>query len=341
MRFGAPYFAIFLWFVPLVFLFNILAFRLREKALRKFAQGNLLPELSGEVNESSKKMKGYLTVLIVLFTVLALMRPQWGFQWQEVRKEGLDILIAVDTSRSMLAEDVLPNRLERSKLAIKDLVKKLRGDRVGLIIFAGNAFLQCPLTLDYDGFLLSLDDIGVDSVPVGGTSLSQAVYTAIKSYKGGKSKHKILIIITDGEDLEGGLDTAIQRAKADKISIYTVGIGSKEGDLVPVKTGSGGIRFLKDRQGNVVKTSLNEQVLQKVALETGAMYVHSSGVEFGLDLIYKEKLSKFEKEEFKSKMEKKYFERFQFALFPALFLLLLEPFIGDKKKETGRGRIKK
>ena len=330
MEFGAVHFAMLLWLVPLVFLFNVLASRMRKKALRKFACDKLLPELSAEVDEGRKKLKGYLIVLIVFLTVLTLMRPQWGFEWQEVKRQGLDILIAVDTSKSMLAEDVLPNRLERSKLAIKDLVKKLTGDRIGLIVFSGNAFLQCPLTLDYDGFLLSLDDIGVDSIPVGGTSISQAIYTAIKSYEGGKNKHKILIIITDGEDLEGGIDVALLRAKADKISIYTVGIGSKEGELVPIKTSSGKMRFLKDSEGNVVKTSLNEQVLQRVALETGGMYIHSSGVEFGLDLIYREKLSKLEKEEFKSRMEKKYFERFQFVLFPALVLMLLEPFISER-----------
>lgn len=332
MKFGAVFFAIFLWLVPGVLVFNILASRMREKALKKFAQDSLLAELTKDVDVRRKTLKGYLVVLIVLFTVLALMRPQWGFQWQEVKKQGLDILIAVDTSKSMLAEDVLPNRLQRSKLAIKDLVKKLKADRVGLIVFSGNAFLQCPLTLDYDGFLLSLDDIGVDSVPIGGTSLSQAIYTAIKSYEGGINKHKILIIITDGEDLEGGLDLAIQRAKADKISIYTVGIGSKDGELVPIKTGLGRMIFLQDKEGNVVKTRLNEETLQRVALATGGMYVHSSGVEFGLDLIYREKLSKLEKEEFKSRMEKKYFERFQLVLFPALLLLLIEPFIGDKKK---------
>jgi Ca-activated chloride channel family protein len=248
-----------------------------------------------------------------------------------VKRQGLDILIALDSSKSMLAEDVLPSRLGRSKLAIKDLVRKLHGDRVGLIVFSGTAFLQCPLTVDYDGFLLSLEDVSVDTIPVGGTSLARAIYTAMKSYEGGKKKHKVLIIITDGEDLEGGVERAIQTAKAAGITIYCVGIGTQEGELIPVTGRSGKVVFLKDKEGNVVKTHLVEDVLQKMALDTGGMYVHATGAEFGLGLIYDERLSKLEKQEFKSKMEKRYNERFQIPLYFAIFLLLIEPLIGDKK----------
>jgi len=333
MHFGAPYFAVLFWLIPAAVFFGVLASRMRKKALKRFAKEDLADELSGSVDAAKRKLKWNILVTVIFLSVVTLMRPQWGFQWQEVKRQGLDIMIALDTSKSMLAEDVMPNRLERSKLAIKDLVKKLRGDRVGLIIFSGTAFLQCPLTLDYEGFLLSLDDVGTDSVPVGGTSLSEAVYTSIRSFDGGKKKHKILIIIADGEDLEGGVEQAVQRAKADNITIYCVGIGSEEGELVPIRDEHGKINFLKDAEGNVVKTRINEEMLQRMALETKGIYVRSSGVEFGLDLIYREKLSKLEKEEFKSRMEKKYFERFQFALFPAIFLLLVEPLIGDRKRK--------
>ena len=205
---------------------------------------------------------------------------------------------------------------------------------MGLVLFSGTAFLQCPLTVDYNGFLLSLDDADVSTIPVGGTSLSKAIYTAINSYEGAKDQEKVLIIITDGEDLEGGLDKAIERAKAVGVEIFCVGIGSTNGELVPVEDASGRITFLKDAAGELVRTRLVEDTLQKMAVETGGMYVHAMGAEFGLGIIYDQRLSKMEKQEFESKMEKRYNERFQIPLFFAIFLLLLEPLIGDRKREV-------
>jgi Ca-activated chloride channel family protein len=333
MRFGAPYMAVWLWIVPAMIIFYILVARTREKILRRFARDGLHSRISGSFDMRKRRIKDSMVLIAVFLMLLGLMRPQWGFQWQEVKRHGLDILIALDTSKSMLAEDVLPSRLDRAKLAIKDLVKKLRGDRIGLVAFSGTAFLQCPLTVDYDGFLLSLDDIDVSTIPVGGTSLSEAIYTAIGSYEGGKKQEKVLIIITDGEDLEGGVDKAIERAKAAGIKIFCVGIGSTEGEIIPVRDRSGKMDFLKDSEGKVVKTRLVEELLQKMALETGGIYVRATGAEFGLDLMYDEKLSKLEKQEFESRMEKRYYERFQIPLALVILLLLLEPVIGDKKRE--------
>ncbi|MEA3489225.1 MAG: VWA domain-containing protein [Candidatus Omnitrophota bacterium] len=332
MRFGAPYMAVWLWIIPGTVIFYILTSRIREKALRRFAGKELLPEISGSFDAGKRRGRNLIVMVSILLLLLGLMRPQWGFRWREVKRKGLDILIALDTSNSMLAEDVLPNRLDRAKLAIRDLVKKLHGDRIGLVVFSGTAFLQCPLTLDYDGFLLSLDDVDVYSIPVGGTSLSNAIYTAIGSYEGGKKKEKILVIITDGEDLEGGMDRAIERAKAADVKIFCVGIGSLNGELVPVTDEKGKKIFLKDPEGNIVRTRLEEGLLQKMALETGGMYVLGTGAEFGLDLIYEEKLSRMEKQELKSRMEKHYFERFQIPLLFAILLLFIEPLIGDRKR---------
>ncbi len=333
MKFGAPYMAVWLWIVPVMIVFFLMASRARKKALRCFAEDKMLPEISGSFDARKRKISSSMIVVAVLFMFLALMRPQWGFEWQEVKRQGLDILIALDTSKSMLAEDVLPNRLERAKLAIKDLVKKLHGDRLGLVVFSGTAFLQCPLTVDYDGFLLSLDDVDVNTIPVGGTSLAAAIYTAIDSYEGGKKQQKILIVITDGEDLEGGLQRAIAKARAENVKIFCVGIGAREGELIPVTDDAGKMNFLKDTEGNIVKTRLVEDTLQKMAIKTGAMYVRSTGAEFGLELIYKEKLSGMEKQDFKSRMEKRYNEKFQIPLFFVILLLLSEPLIGDRKKE--------
>ena len=298
-----------------------------------FAQKDLLNELTGPLDRKKQRMKTVVVLVSVLMIIIALIRPQWGFEWQEVKRSGLDILIAIDTSNSMLAEDVKPNRLERSKLAVKDLIKKLRGDRVGLIAFAGSAFLQCPLTVDYSGFMLSLDSIDVETIPKGGTSLTSAIKTALDSYEGGK-KHKILVIITDGEDHEGNLVELAEKAKEKGIKIFTIGIGTKEGELIPVTDESGNVSFLKDKKGNVVKTRLDEATLQKIALNTGGSYVKATSTEFGLDLIYEEKLSKMEKREIEDKMVKKYKERFQIPLFIALLLLCIEPFIRERKKST-------
>ncbi len=333
MKFGAPYMIVWLWIVPGIILFYYLASRRRVEALRRFASDNILKEMSKSFDKRKRNIKNSMIVIATFFILLALVRPQWGFQWQEVKREGLDILIALDTSNSMLAEDVLPNRLDRAKMAIEDLVKKLHGDRIGLVVFSGTAFLQCPLTIDYDGFLLSLNDVDVSTIPVGGTSLSNAIYTSIRSYEGGKEGEKVLIIITDGEDLEGGVDKAIAKAKESGVKVFCVGIGSPEGELIPIKAEKGKKVFLKDADGNVVKTRLVEGTLQKMAVETGGMYVRSTGAEFGLDLIYEEKLSKMEKEEFESKMEKRYHERFQIPLVFALVLLFCEPLIGDRRRE--------
>lgn len=333
MKFGAPYMAVWLWIVPGVIVFYIMAGRVREKILRRFAKDDLHLEISGSFDMRKRKIKNSMIVAAVFFMLLGLTRPQWGFQWQEVKRRGLDMLIALDTSNSMLAEDVLPNRLDRAKLAIKDLVKKLHGDRIGLIAFSGTAFLQCPLTVDYDGFLLSLDDVDADTIPVGGTSLSKAIYTAIGSYENGKNEEKILVIITDGEDLEGGVEGAMQKARAAGVKIFCVGIGSTEGEIIPIRDEAGKMDFLKDSEGNVVKTRLVEEALQRIALETGGIYVRATGAEFGLDLIYDEKLSRLEKQEFKSRMEKRYHERFQLPLVLALVLLFFEALIGDRKRE--------
>jgi len=331
MKFGAPEQLALMWIIPLVTIFFIIALRSRKKAMRIFFENTVLSEASSDFNLGNKKVKYTILVLAILLVVTAQARPQWGFSWQEVKRKGIDIIIVLDTSNSMLAEDVLPNRLERSKLAIKDLVKKIRGDRIGLVVFSGNAFLQCPLTVDYDGFFLALDDVDVDIIPVGGTSISRAIKTASNSFEKESKGEKIVILITDGEDLEGGVENAIDTAKRSGIKIFCAGIGSTEGELVPVKDNAGRVSFLKDAEGNVVKTRLNEDVLKKMAVKTGGIYVRGSGAEIGLNTIYDEKLSKLEKQEFKIKMEKKYHERFQIFLAFALLLLFIEPLIGDRR----------
>jgi Ca-activated chloride channel family protein len=224
----------------------------------------------------------------------------------------------------MLTEDVKPNRLERAKLAVKDLLKKLKGDRIGIIAFAGDAFLTCPLTADYGGFVLSLDDLAPDVIPRGGTNLGKALQESLKGYEDVASQYKAVIVLTDGENWEGDPIEWAKVAAQKKIRIYTVGIGTREGELIHMVKEDGEAGFVKDSAGNFVKSRLNETMLKEIAAVTGGAYVRSSGAELGLDYIYDNYLSRLEKRDIESKMEQHYYERFQIPLFLAFIFLVLE-----------------
>ncbi len=328
MRFENPQFLVWLWLaVPLAVLL-VWARRASRRKAGAFAQGALFDALTQSVNGRAEGRKHFLLLLVFVFSVLALARPQWGFQWREVKRRGLDILIAVDTSRSMLTQDVKPDRLDRTKWAIRDFLKKVKGDRVGLIAFSGEAFMACPLTVDYNGFLLSLEDLDTQTIPRGGTNITAAIDEALKQYQDVPSKYKAVIIVTDGENLEGDPLAAARRAKEKGVRIYCVGIGTREGELIQVTNDAGEKSFLKDEQGNFVKSRLNEKLLQDIALTTGGVYVRSAGAQFGLDLIYDKELSKLERRDIQEKMEKRYYERFQWPLslgFVFLLFYLLVP----------------
>jgi Ca-activated chloride channel family protein len=304
---------------------------MRKKTWSKFVQKGLLTELLVYVNPKRQKLKAVLLFAGIFFCLFALLRPQWGFKWREVKRKGLDIIIAVDTSKSMLAEDIKPSRLARAKLAIGDFTHELKGDRIGLIAFAGSAFLECPLTIDYGGFLLSLEDLDVNTIPKGGTSISSAIKEAMRSFPSAEGQDRVLIIITDGEDHEGDPLRLAEEAKKQGIKIYCIGIGTKEGELIFVEQEGGGKEFLKDSQGNAVKSRLNEDVLQKIALASGGTYIRSTSTEFGLNLLYKERLSKLQKHEFEGKLNKLYAERFQIFLGIGLLLILAQAVTSDKR----------
>lgn len=302
--------------------------------MERFAQDSLLRELTHSLNLKNHKLKIFLILLVMVFCVLSLMRPQWGFHLRKVERVGLDILFAVDTSNSMLASDIKPSRLERSKLAISAFIKNLKGDRIGLIAFAGKSFLQCPLTVDYNGFLLSLTDLSTTTVAKGGTNLPSVIDVAIDTFKKTKSskQSRVLIIISDGENHEGDPEEAAKLAKEEGIRIFTVGVGTPEGELIEIFDEEGKRTFLKDRDGNVVKSRLDEGTLQKVALLTGGSYVRATATNFGLDLLYDKKIAQMQKEVFKSEIRKDYEERFQIPLLIALLLLAIEPLISRRKR---------
>jgi len=313
-------------------IFYLWAMRRRRVLLGLFAEKNLLGGIAPSVSMRRKVLKMAIVTSSVLLSILALARPQWGFEWTQVKRSGLDILIAVDVSKSMLSRDVKPNRLERSKFAVKDLIKKLSGDRMGLIAFSGNAFLQCPLTIDYNGFLLALEDLSVETIPRGGTSISSAIREALATFKGPEKKYKVLVIITDGDDLEGDAAKEAKASAKEGVKIYCVGVGTTEGDLIPVVNEMGDRTYMEDRSGNVVKTRLNEEKLKEIAISTGGSYVRATQAQFGLVLLYDKSISQLEKRDIESKMKKRYDERFQVFLAFAVAFLFIEPLISERKR---------
>lgn len=341
MHFAQPFMFQLLWGLILVSIVLLWMTGLREAILRRFAEEKLLAEIVPELDRKRILWKNILLVIVFLFAVLALARPQWGYEWQEVKRRGLDILIVVDTSKSMLTSDVKPNRLERTKLAVKDLLKKLKGDRVGLIAFAGDAFMVSPLTVDYSGFMLSLNDLDVETIERGGTNVGRAIEEAVRAclpdrqgYDAAKNEHKAIVLVTDGDNLEGEPLAAARQAKEKGIKIYTIGIGTTEGELIQFTNERGETEFLKDNQGNYVKSRLNESLLQQIAQTTGGTYVRSTGAEFGLDYIYEQELVKLQKRDIEEKMKKRYHERFQVPLAIAFILLVIETCLSTRRKIT-------
>src|SRR5262249_22199924 len=258
--------------------------------------------------------------------------PQVGFEFQETHRKGLELLFAVDTSKSMLAQDVKPDRLTRAKLAVTDLVTKLNGDGVGLIAFAGSSFLQCPVTLDYDAFRESLDALDVNVIPRGGTDIASAIHEAEAVFKTRTAADKILILITDGEDLGGEAITAAQSAGKNGLKIFTVGVGSTTGELVPVPSENGGTDFAKDEDGKPVKSHLDETTLKKVAEATGGMYQPLGAQGEGLANIYERGLTGFKRQDLTPRQAKVPLEKFHWALLAALACFVGELLIGNRRK---------
>ncbi len=322
-----------LWAVLLLVGFLRWAAVYREGVIRKFVDQKLVDKVVINAGRGVQLYRHILIVGVFVFAILALSRPQWGFEWQEVKRKAIDIIVVIDTSKSMLTQDVKPNRLERTKLAVKDLLKKLRGDRIGLIAFSGEAFLMCPLTSDYNGFVLSLNDLDVDSVPRGGTNLERALQVGLESFDETNSQYKTIIVVTDGDNLEGDPTAVARRAREEGVKIYAIGIGTREGELIQISDAGDAPTFLKDSEGNFVKSRLNEALLKQISLITEGAYVKASGAQFGLDLIYERDLSKLEKRELQTRMQKKYFDRFQWPLTVALILLVMESCLPRRKKQ--------
>src|SRR5438034_7548368 len=218
--------------VPLLAWFLWWAWRRKQALIAQFVQSRLLAQLTVGVSPLRQKIRLGLVVLAVACALLALARPQWGFDWEEAKQRGLDIVVAIDTSRSMLAEDVRPHRLSRARLAALDLMKLAKSDRLALVPFAGTAFLQCPLTLDEQAFRQSVEALEVGIIPQGGTALSEAIETALAAYKEDADNYKILVLFTDGEDHDSGAVEAAEKAAKAGLKVFTVGVGTPAGELL-------------------------------------------------------------------------------------------------------------
>ena len=273
----------FLWLLllalPLMAGFFFWSWRVKQKLIRRFVQARLLPTLTTGLSPARQKFRLALLLAALAGVLAALAGPRWGASWEEARQRGLDIVVAVDTSRSMLARDVPPNRLEKARLAAFDLMRQAKEDRLGLVAFAGNAFLQCPLTLDDEAFRQGLEALNVGIIPQGGTALSAAIRTALGAFAQGNNNHKALVLFTDGEDHDEDADTmgAAQEAADAGLRIFTVGVGTAEGELLQVTDEHGNTSFIKDEDGNVVKSHLNEQLLRKIATATEGFYLPLRG----------------------------------------------------------------
>lgn len=303
----------------------------QRAALSQFAAERLLPKLTSSVSASRRRAKRVLFTLGIGLLFVALARPQAGFEWQETHRKGLELLFAVDTSKSMLVQDMKPDRLTRAKLGVKDLVAKLKGDGVGLVAFAGNAFLQCPVTLDYDAFRESLDALDTTTIPHGGTDMAAAIREAEAVFKTRTTSEKILVLITDGEDLGGEGIAAAEAAAKNGIKIFTVGVGGAKGELVPVPNENGGTDFARDENGQFVKSHLDEETLKKIAEATSGMYQPLGTQGEGLTKIYEEGLASFTREDLSARQAMVPLEKFYWPLLAALLCLVGEMLIGNRR----------
>ena len=332
MNMSHPWMLHFLWLVPVTALLFIVYNRRKMRAMERFADPELLSRLTGDIRRGRRIMKPAFLLGALGLMLIALAGPRWGSHYQEVSQKGVDIMIVLDVSLSMLVEDVKPDRLERARREISDFIRVVQGDRVGLVAFSGAAFTQCPLTLDYGALAMFLTTLHPELIPVPGTDLGAAIETAISSFDTKSETDKVILLITDGEDNEErGLQAAREAAKKG-IKIFVFGIGEPSGGPVPAGNGKGG--FKKDKAGKLILSKLNEEGLREIASVTGGSYTRSVAGDFDLDLLYFDGIrSKTEAATLKSGKIKVYEERFTLFLVAAFLLLLFEGLIGVVGRE--------
>ena len=322
--------------VPILIVWFFIVLKYRKKALAKFGDIELVNILTPNFSNTRYKWKFVLSMLALIFIILGIANPQIGSKLKEVKRKGIEVVIALDVSNSMMAEDIKPNRLSRAKRAISKLIDNLGGNNIGLIVFAGDAYTQLPVTSDYASAKMFLSTINTNIVPVQGTDISKAIEQAINSFDIDNDKNKALIIITDGENHEEDAVVAAEEAKKKGIIVSTIGLGSQKGTPIPIIDRFGRKDYRRNSNGEVVMTKLNEKVLAEIAVAGGGDFVVADNSSFGLDRII-DSINSMEKQEFDNKIYSDYEDRFQYFIGLGLFFLLLEILLLERKNRFFKG----
>lgn len=324
-RFAEPQYLYILIILPILVAVFVIYRRAQRKRLARFGDMEIIAQLMPEASPRRVRNKFILLMVVFALLIAALAQPQFGAKLREVKRSGVEIMLAVDVSRSMLAEDFKPNRLERTKNAVSRLVEQLEKDRVGMVVFAGDAFIQLPITSDYVSAKTFIRTISPDIVPVQGTSLSKAIELASRSFSEQSQKSRAIILVSDGESHDDDPIAAAQAAKEKGIIIYTVGIGTPEGAPIAIDG-----EMMKDEEGNMVVTKLSEETLQQIAVLTGGTYIRATNQSVGLEEILK-RIKAMEQQEFSSLAFAEYNDQFHYLVALALALLLFEFVMIDRK----------
>ena len=327
INFAQAQYLFLIFLIPVFFIVQAVLLRLRRRRIRKFGDEQLVNQMMPSYSKSKVWVRLTLFSIGFFFFVIGLSRPQIGARLKEQEIKGAEIIIAMDVSNSMLAEDYSPNRLDRAKLAVSRLVDKLRDDRIGLVIFAGTSFVQLPVTTDYVSAKMFLNTIDTGSIPIQGTAMGDAITTCIRSFSQQSDKSRAIILITDGENHEDDPVAAAAQAAEMGIKVFTIGVGSPEGKPIPMNG-----ELLKDKDGEIVVSRLDETVLQEVAKAGNGAYVRAGNSEFGLNPII-EDLRKLEDEKYSSVVFEEFDEQFMYFLAIALFFFVLEMLIGDRRSK--------
>jgi Ca-activated chloride channel family protein len=328
-RFANPDFLYLLLLLPVMVILWILNGIRKKRALKRLGETKLVDRLMPELSGIRPALKFFLQFLVIAAVIIIIARPQFGSKLEEVKKQGVEVIIALDVSNSMLAQDIQPDRLTRAKQALTRLIDNLDNDKIGLIVFAGDAYTQIPITTDYVSAKMFLSAINPEMVPKQGTAIGAAIDLGMRSFSPGEGKSKAMIIITDGENHEDDPVAKASEAAAAGIVIHTIGIGSPDGVPVPVMRG-GKIDYLKDIDGNTVITKLDEDILKRIAISAEGNYVRASSSNIGLDEIYGE-IKKMKTQEMESTMYTEYNDQFQIFTVIALFLLFIDFIIMERK----------
>jgi Ca-activated chloride channel family protein len=330
-RFGSIEYLWGLLIIPLLIVFFVWSRISRKKALKKFGQEETLSQLMPYSSKNRPVVKFGILMLALAFFIVGLARPQFGSKLKTEKRKGIELMIALDVSNSMMAADIQPNRLERAKRAISRLIDRLKDDKIGLIVFAGDAYTQLPITSDYSSAKLFLNSVNTQIVPKQGTAIGAAIDLAHHSFTPNGEANKAIIVITDGENHEDDAVGAAQSCVDDGIIVHTIGMGLPSGSPIPVQK-NGQTDYLKDKEGNVVITKLNEQMLEEISAAGTGIYVRANNAQVGLNTLFDE-INKMEKQEMETRTFSEYNDQFQYFFAAGLLLLLLEFIILERKNK--------